>query len=89
MPRIGRLLLALGCACCAALMAAQSPAAAPEYNPVRKEPIAIGPEANRLIVGFRATPSNTRGEDREVRAPGAQRYRHPGADAARPTCKAW
>jgi len=59
MPRIGRLLLALGCACCAAVMAGQSPAAAPEYNPVRKEPIAIGPEANRLIVGFRATSSNT------------------------------
>ncbi len=59
MPRIGRPLLALGCACCAALMAAQSPAAAPEYNPVRKEPIAIGPEAGRLIVGFRATSSNT------------------------------
>ncbi len=58
MPRIGRLILALGCACCAAVMAGQSPAAAPEYNPVRKEPIAIGPEANRLIVGFRATPSN-------------------------------
>ncbi len=59
MPRIGRLLLALGCACCAAVTAGQSPAAALEYNPVRKEPIAIGPEANRLIVGFRATPSNT------------------------------
>ena len=59
MPRIGRLLLALGGACCAAVMAGQSPAAAPEYNPVRKEPIAIGPEANRLIVGFRATSSNT------------------------------
>ncbi len=58
MPRIGRLILALGCACCAAVMAGQSPAAAPEYNPVRKEPIAIGPEANRLIVGFSATPSN-------------------------------
>src|SRR5271165_3070202 len=58
MPRIGRLILTLGCACCAALMAGQSPAAGPEYNPIRKEPIAIGPEANRVIVGFRATPSN-------------------------------
>ncbi len=59
MPRMGRLILAIGCACCAAVMAGQSPAAAPEYNPVRTEPIAIGPEANRLIVGFRATASNT------------------------------
>ena len=59
MPRIRRLLLALGCACCAAVAAGQSPAAALEYNPVRKEPMVIGPEANRLIVGFRATPSNT------------------------------
>jgi len=58
MPRIGRLLLTLGCAICAALMAGQSPAAGPEYNPIRKEPIAIGPEANRVIVGFRAAPNN-------------------------------
>ncbi len=33
-------------------------AAAPEYNPVRKAPVAIGPEARRLIVGLRATPTN-------------------------------
>ena len=58
MPRVGRLILVLGCVVCTAVMAGPSPAAAPEYNPVRKEPIAIGPEANRVIVGFRATPSN-------------------------------
>jgi serine protease len=58
MPRIGRLVFVLGCACCVALIAAKSSSAAPEYNPIRKAPIAIGPEASRLIVGFRATPSN-------------------------------
>jgi serine protease len=31
-------------------------AAAAEYNPVRRPPISIGPEAGRLIVGFRALP---------------------------------
>ncbi len=30
--------------------------AAAEYNPVRRPPISIGPEAGRLIVGFRALP---------------------------------
>ncbi|MGO9514987.1 MAG: S8 family serine peptidase [Steroidobacteraceae bacterium] len=58
MPRIGRLILALGCACCAAGIAGRSLAAEPEYNPIRKYPVAIGPETNRLIVGFQATPSN-------------------------------
>jgi serine protease len=58
MPRIARLTFALGCACCAALMAASSPAAVPEYNPIHRIPVAIGPETNRLIVGFRATPAN-------------------------------
>jgi serine protease len=33
-------------------------ATAAEWNPVRREPVSIGPEAYRLIVGFRATPSN-------------------------------
>ncbi len=58
MPRIGRLVFMLGCACCVALIAAKTSSAAPEYNPIRKAPIAIGPQAIRLIVGFRATPSN-------------------------------
>ena len=55
---------------------------------MRKEPIAIGPEANRLIVGFRATPSNTLAKTVTF----ARRARSvtviAGADAARPTCKA-
>jgi hypothetical protein len=35
--------------------AGRAPAAA-EYNPIRRPPISIGPEAQRLIVGFRALP---------------------------------
>jgi serine protease len=34
-------------------------AAAPEWNPVRSHPVAIGPQASRLVVGFRATPGNS------------------------------
>jgi serine protease len=33
--------------------------AAPEWNPVRSHPVEIGPQANRLVVGFRATPGNS------------------------------
>jgi serine protease len=33
-------------------------AAAPEWNPVRSHPVEIGPQARRLIVGFRATDAN-------------------------------
>jgi serine protease len=58
MPRVARLILALGCACCMAAMAGRALSAAPEYNPIRKYPVSIGPEANRVIVGFRATSSN-------------------------------
>ncbi|HUX72615.1 MAG TPA: S8 family serine peptidase [Steroidobacteraceae bacterium] len=35
-----------------------SAAGAAEWNPVRVEPVAIGPQARRIIVGFRATPGN-------------------------------
>src|SRR6202000_1083670 len=37
----------------------RSAAAAPEFNPVRSHPVEIGPQANRLVVGFRATPANS------------------------------
>ena len=40
------------CALGAAILA--SAAAAAEYNPVRVHPVSIGPEADRLIIGFRA-----------------------------------
>jgi serine protease len=33
-------------------------AGAAEWNPVRQEPLSIGPESHRFIVGFRATPDN-------------------------------
>ena len=32
--------------------------AATEFNPVRSHPVQIGPEASRLVVGFRATSGN-------------------------------
>ena len=34
-------------------------AAAAEWNPVRTHPVEIGPQASRLLVGFRATPANS------------------------------
>ena len=33
-------------------------AASPEWNPVRSAPVALGPEADRLVVGFRMTSGN-------------------------------
>ncbi len=53
--RLG-LVLTLGCLC--GSMAAALAAAAPEWNPVRPRTAAIGPQANRFVVGFRATASN-------------------------------
>ena len=51
MQRILGLLIVLG------LGAAVASAA--EYNPVRTYPVSIGPEMSRVIVGFRATASNS------------------------------
>jgi serine protease len=34
-------------------------AAAPEWNPVRSHPVEIGPQASRVVVGFRSTPGNS------------------------------
>jgi serine protease len=53
MPGIARLLLVLGCGSSVWLMQAQ--AAVPEWNPVRTHGVQLGPEAGRLVVGFRAT----------------------------------
>jgi serine protease len=36
-----------------------SAAAAPEWNPVRSHPVDIGPQASRLVVGFRTTAGNS------------------------------
>ena len=57
MAQFGRAVAAFGIGCCMALTQGRVSAAA-EYNPLRIEPVAIGPEANRLIVGFRTTPGN-------------------------------
>jgi serine protease len=56
MPGILRLLaLVVGCA---VLTLAPAMAAVPELNAVRTHPVQLGPEASRLLVGFRATPGN-------------------------------
>jgi serine protease len=56
MPGTVRLLLVL-VAGCVTLGAAD--AAVPEWNAVRTHSVQIGPEARRLVVGFRATAGNT------------------------------
>ncbi len=58
MPHKAALVLLVGLAWCAASIPGQSLAAGPELNPVRRQPVAIGPEADRLLVGFRAAPGN-------------------------------
>ena len=59
MPGIAILLLALACG--GSIWLAHSPAraAVPEWNPMRSHPVQLGPEARRLVVGFRATAGNT------------------------------
>ncbi len=58
MPRIAALLCIFGLGCCAPPTYAGTSGALPEFNPVNRSPVSIGPEASRLIVGFRPTPSN-------------------------------
>jgi serine protease len=58
-PGLIRLLLALVCSGSICLMSDPAPAAVPEWNPVRSPAVQIGPEAGRLVVGFRATAGNT------------------------------
>jgi serine protease len=43
---------------CLLLAAAAALAGTREMNPVVREPLALGPQAQRIIVGFRATPGN-------------------------------
>ncbi len=59
MSGIGRLMcmLAFGGAISLPLRVADA-AAAPEWNPVHTHAVQIGPEARRLVVGFRATAGN-------------------------------
>jgi serine protease len=58
MPGIARLLLALACGGFICLQSDPASAAVPEWNPVRSPAVQIGPEASRLVVGFRATAGN-------------------------------
>jgi serine protease len=58
MPRVATVLLLLGLGYCLTLGRAEAGGAGGEYNPVRRNPVSIGPEAARLIVGFRTTPAN-------------------------------
>src|ERR1700733_15041807 len=51
--------LGLGLAVGWLLAAAPAADAATEWNPVRTHAVEIGPQADRLIVGFKATPSNS------------------------------
>jgi len=59
MPGIARLLLALACGGFIGLMSDPARAAVPEWNPVRSHAVQLGPEASRLVVGFRAAEGNT------------------------------
>ncbi|HWS64715.1 MAG TPA: S8 family peptidase [Steroidobacteraceae bacterium] len=56
---IGKRWSVRGGAALAALILVSAAGAQAEYNPVSTRPVSIGPEAGRLIVGFRATSSNT------------------------------
>jgi serine protease len=56
---IGKRWSVLGGAALAVLILVSAAGAHAEYNPVATRPASIGPAAGRLIVGFRATSSNT------------------------------
>ena len=46
------LFAALSCLCCWSLVAAA------EYNPIARRPVSIGPQASRLVIGFKTTSGN-------------------------------
>ncbi len=56
MLRLGMFVPAVGVALSLACPAGPCPAA--EYNPVRSDPVTLGPEADRLIIGFRTSADN-------------------------------
>jgi serine protease len=65
MASLGTFVPAAVLAGCTAFLASFCPAAAPavpaasaEYNPIHAAPVSLGPQANRLLIGFRATPEN-------------------------------
>jgi serine protease len=59
MPGIARLLLVLACGGAVWLLPTPARAAVPEWNPVRTHAAQLGPEASRLVVGFRASAGST------------------------------
>lgn len=54
-----KMVMALSACVCLAGSVDSVTAAGAEYNPVRSRMVSIGPEAQRLIVGFRATSTNS------------------------------
>lgn len=59
MPVTGRLLRVLAVCGVTSLTVGLAHAAVPEWNTVRTHSVQIGPEAGRLVVGFRVTASNS------------------------------
>jgi serine protease len=57
---MGSFIKLLSALCCVAAIAAPAGGATFEHNPVRREAPSLGPEAGRLIVGFRVTSVNAR-----------------------------
>jgi serine protease len=58
MVKIPKPIFLAGIGCILGLMLGSAMAAVPEWNPVRSHPVEIGPQASRLIVGFRTTSDN-------------------------------
>ena len=68
MTRMARLLFVLAAGCTGCLVFGPAQAAAPEWNTVRTHTVEIGPQADRLVVGFRATGANSVVQSIKVRA---------------------
>jgi serine protease len=58
MRQILKPLMVVSVGCALGLMLGAAAAAEPEWNPVSVHSVSIGPEANRIIVGFRANAGN-------------------------------
>src|SRR5271167_716816 len=58
MVKIHRPIFVLGMGCVLGLAVGRAVVASPEWNPVRPHDVEIGPQASRLIVGFKATGDN-------------------------------
>ena len=59
MRHISALRLFATLAACAGLTLSVASAASLEWNPVASHPVEIGPQASRLVVGFKATAGNS------------------------------